>query len=165
MRWITEVRLYAIWAAIGPLVGVIIGAWLASRWQRRQWIADNKAREYREILDALNVYRWRLVNYQARYGGVYAEVKPEDNLSLAEAQIALDNSFSDRIFVRETVVNSGAREAFRKFSESLLSASPPNLSESTQTLAKLHKKPVSVAETDLRLAKGSRNHTPSPGSH
>jgi len=42
-----------VWAAVGPLVGVWIGAVLAKRWQREQWIADNKRAEYRKLLTTL----------------------------------------------------------------------------------------------------------------
>ena len=168
MCWITEARLYAIWAAVGPLAGVIIGGWLASHWQRKQWIADNKAREYREIFDALNTYRWKSINYLARYevlGAQNEEVRPEDTLSMAEAQHALDNAFSDRIFVRETVVSSGAKEDFRQLSQSFLNDRPPSLNEATQAISNLHKKLVRTAEADLRLANGLRHGSASLGSH
>ena len=46
-----------MWNAIGPLVGVVIGAlltpWIAWRWQHRQWSLDNKKQEYRDLLDGL----------------------------------------------------------------------------------------------------------------
>lgn len=38
------------WSALGPLVGLCIGAYLAKRWQRNQWIADSKRAEYRKLL-------------------------------------------------------------------------------------------------------------------
>jgi len=46
-----------IWNAIGPLVGVVIGAlmtpWVAWHWQRKQSESDNKKEEYRDLLDIL----------------------------------------------------------------------------------------------------------------
>jgi hypothetical protein len=46
-----------VWSAVGPLIGVVIGAlltpWMAWRWQRKQWSSDNKKEEYRNLLDAL----------------------------------------------------------------------------------------------------------------
>jgi hypothetical protein len=41
--------------AVYSLAGVGIGGWIARRSQHRQWAHDNKAREYRELLDALDV--------------------------------------------------------------------------------------------------------------
>ena len=58
-------KFFAIWAAVGPLVGVVVGGFLTAWWQRRQWILDNKAREYREALDALEAYRRSLLNHLA----------------------------------------------------------------------------------------------------
>jgi len=50
-------EVFAMWNAIGPLVGVVIGAlltpWVAWHWQRKQWMLDNKKQEYRDLLDGL----------------------------------------------------------------------------------------------------------------
>ena len=43
----------SVWLAVGPLVGVCIGAYLTKRWQRSQWIADHKRGEYRKLLSTL----------------------------------------------------------------------------------------------------------------
>lgn len=42
------------WSAIGPLVGVLIGAWLARSWQQKQWLLDSKKAEYRELISTLS---------------------------------------------------------------------------------------------------------------
>lgn len=43
-----------IWAAVGPLVGILVGHYLTASWQRKQWIADNQKDEYRRVLAGLN---------------------------------------------------------------------------------------------------------------
>jgi hypothetical protein len=43
----------ALWAAIGPLVGIIVGHVLTRSWQRKQWYLDNRTQEYRELLGSL----------------------------------------------------------------------------------------------------------------
>jgi len=43
----------SVWAAVGPLIGVLVGGWLTSRNQRRHWLADNKKQEYRELLTSI----------------------------------------------------------------------------------------------------------------
>jgi hypothetical protein len=35
------------------LAGVLIGGWISSRNQRRQWVLDNRKAEYRELLEGL----------------------------------------------------------------------------------------------------------------
>ena len=45
--------LVVAWAVVGPLIGVFVGAYIANRNQRRQWVADNKRQEYLELLTAL----------------------------------------------------------------------------------------------------------------
>jgi hypothetical protein len=46
------------WAALGPLVsglvGVLVGAFITGRRQRRDWLANSKKEEYRELLSALS---------------------------------------------------------------------------------------------------------------
>jgi hypothetical protein len=43
----------AIWAAVGPLVGIFIGNHLVRSFQRRQWLADERIKEWRELLTVL----------------------------------------------------------------------------------------------------------------
>ena len=42
-----------IWGVAGPLVGVWVGAYLAGRQQKREWLAANKKEEYREVVAAI----------------------------------------------------------------------------------------------------------------
>jgi hypothetical protein len=42
-----------IWAAVGPLLGIFGGAYLTRLWQRKQWLADNRKEECRELLSAI----------------------------------------------------------------------------------------------------------------
>ncbi len=39
----------AIWTAVGPLVGVFVGAYIANRNQRKHWVGNCKKEEYREL--------------------------------------------------------------------------------------------------------------------
>jgi hypothetical protein len=55
MNWpLLETYAKSVWAVAGPLIGVLIGAYIANRNQRKHWIADNKREEYRELLAALH---------------------------------------------------------------------------------------------------------------
>ena len=45
---------FAIWAAVGPLVGIAVGHYLVRSWERRRWLADNRKEEFKQVLVALN---------------------------------------------------------------------------------------------------------------
>src|SRR5271154_409055 len=113
-----------VWAVVGPLAGVGYGAWLTARWQRKKWILDNKASEYRGILDALNSYRFALSEYYALYKfalvAVPAQKKYDDDIALAKTQSAVTNAFADRIFIRIAVERSGARKEWRELAAKML---------------------------------------------
>lgn len=158
MRWITEARLYAVWAAIGPLGGIVIGAWLAAHWQRKKWILDNKAAEYRGIFDALNVCRRRLFHYQAMYGPDAIDQDAEgrqldDQVAMSEGIHLVVEALSDRIFIRKAVVRSGVIKDFQIFYHTLLTESPPDMKLTSQTLAELHLRLLRMAWEDLGLGK------------
>lgn len=54
MNWILVGRFASvIWGAVGPLIGVLVGASLTSRIQRRQWLADRKREEYHQLLSTI----------------------------------------------------------------------------------------------------------------
>jgi hypothetical protein len=42
-----------IWAALGPIVGIYLGAYISNRNQRKQWLSDCKKEEYSELISAL----------------------------------------------------------------------------------------------------------------
>jgi len=42
-----------VWAAIGPIVGILVGHFLTRSWQREQWIRDHRWQEYQELLKAI----------------------------------------------------------------------------------------------------------------
>jgi hypothetical protein len=41
------------WNSIGPLAGVLLGAYLARSWDRKKWMNDNRKNECRELLTAI----------------------------------------------------------------------------------------------------------------
>lgn len=45
---------FAIWAAVGPLVGIFIGSYLSRSAQKKQWLAVERIKEWRELLEAMN---------------------------------------------------------------------------------------------------------------
>ena len=147
-------HIYAVWAAVGPLVGVIIGGWLAARWQRKRWILDNKASEYRSILDALNSYRFALTEYYALYKialvAVPAQKKYDDDVAFAKALDKVNNAFADRIFTRKPVSQSGARADWSTLADKLRS-NKSDLDELLKMIDSIHGKLVKASQTDLNL--------------
>jgi hypothetical protein len=153
--WFTTARVYAAWAAVGPLVGVIIGAWLAARWQRKKWILENKASEYRGILDALNSYRLLLAEYHASYRGSISGVdvteRRDAQLALGRAQDAVSNAFADRIFTRLAVSQSDAGRDWSTHAAQKLPDKMANFWVEPKLLDSVHDKLVEASQDDLKL--------------
>jgi hypothetical protein len=76
MPWWWPVVL-SIWVVAGAPIGIFIGAYLTRRWQRQQWIADNKKQEFKDLLAAMTRVNTLLVNY----GGM-----PSPDVDTSEAQ-------------------------------------------------------------------------------
>jgi hypothetical protein len=89
----------AIWAALGPLVGVFIGAYLARRWRRDEWIADNKRSEYRKLLTTLAKTFTSIVELRA--SGV--ALGPKEQRRLFNLEVQASAVILDRIFIAEEV--------------------------------------------------------------
>lgn len=151
-------HIYAVWAAVGPLVGLIIGGWLAARSQRRKWVLDNKVAEYRGILDALNDYRWRFIAHNAlqspaqqlsiRPPEVAANEKHEAEMALVKAQQLVTDSLSDRIFTLNSIAQSGAREDWKECTRLVHEINSVQL---FRMLGNVHDKLVKASQTDLKL--------------
>jgi hypothetical protein len=145
---------YQIWAVLGPLVGVCLGAWLTARWQRKKWILDNKLAEYRGILDSLSSYRFALTEYYALYKfamvAVSAQKKYDDDIAFAKARSAVNNAFDDRVFTRLAVEQSGARKEWSELAAKML-ADKSTSDELLKIIDSIHDKLVKAFQDDLKL--------------
>ena len=84
---------------ITALIGVWIGAHVADRNQRKQWVADNKKREYQELITALTHAFSAMLNRAAplvAYG-------PQEQRAFAATEEQALIAITDRIFIREEV--------------------------------------------------------------
>jgi hypothetical protein len=88
----------AIWGAVGPLVGVRYGQELAKRWQREQWIRENRKEECRELLNA--IYE----QFPSRTTLTYEQMFSQDNLS---------RIFKSRIFIAEDLARLNVQPRWR----------------------------------------------------
>src|SRR5712692_8308724 len=77
-----------LWAAVGPLVGILIGHYLVRSWQRRQWLADNQKEEYRRVLAGLNRLNMVLAQQHSNRNVDAQETKQ----AMEEINVALNTS-------------------------------------------------------------------------
>ena len=107
------------WAAIGPLVGIFIGAYLTQRGQRDQRIADNKKSEYRELLTTLTKTFTGIVQLQAPGVGL----GPQEQRTISDLELQSLVVIRDRIFIAKEVedMNLIARwnQALRDYDKTL----------------------------------------------
>ncbi|SRR5258707_10181705 len=102
-----------LWAIAGPLIGVLLGAYLTTRTQRKHWILDNKRAEFRKLLTTLTRAYSTIVNIESRpLRSGHQEEKCEQMRLLAL------NVIRDRIFIASEVKKAGLLE---KWNEAVLS--------------------------------------------
>ena len=116
MNW-TVFGAYAkgIWAVAGPLVGVLIGAYIANRNLRRHWVADNKLREYQELVTAFtSAFTCMLRHINPAVGQTGTDIHA---VTTEENSVVV--TISDRVFVQREIRDLrvmdrwlGAREEF-----------------------------------------------------
>jgi hypothetical protein len=95
MNWpVFEAYVKGVWAVAGPLVGVLIGAYIANRNQRMQWIEDNKKEEYREVLAAMNKTIAAYVN-----AGFAANDLTEWHNANPHIRVSLEEVMESRLFI------------------------------------------------------------------
>ena len=140
-------------AIVGPLVGVVIGALLTQHWQRKKWILDNKAAEYRGIFDALNALRFEVTTYYAKYKFaqvvVPAQKQYDDKIAFAKAVAATSNAFADRIFTRLAVEKCAARRGWNELAGKLGKEAP--FEELDKMMDDIHGKLVRAVTEDLKI--------------
>lgn len=109
--WVTI--FLTLWAAVGPLVGILIGHYLVRSWQRRQWLADNQKEEYRRVLAGLNRLNMALIELHC-YGNVDAQ---EIKQAMEESTIALNTSLFITDFLEESKVAGDVLAAAKKITQ------------------------------------------------
>jgi hypothetical protein len=95
-----------IWAAIGPMVGLLTGHLLSRSSQRKHWIADCKKQEYGELLRALMRHHFLLEDYLGSPGPMVGELERHIKEREEEAAIVIKN----RIFLRRQIESLGLYE-------------------------------------------------------
>jgi hypothetical protein len=93
-QYVNWAVLAALWAGVGPLIGVLVGAYLTKRIQRRQWLADNKKDEYRDLLSVIS----------RGYSQFVRLVKASDawdDSEVNEIKFMVLDTIQDRIFIAD----------------------------------------------------------------
>ena len=89
-----------VWPAVGPLVGVFIGAYIANQNQRKHWLADNRKEEYRELMAVITK---SLNAYLERYVLNIGVVSGEDERHLQETLTEVMQITRSRLFIRDAI--------------------------------------------------------------
>ncbi len=95
--------------AIYAIGGVLLGGWMARSNQQRQWVWDNKAREYRELVDGL--FRSTEAILGARLN---ADTPITD--ALADAVWSGTRLTQNRIFVARAIEKAGIASDWQRIS-------------------------------------------------
>jgi|ERR1019366_5537332 hypothetical protein len=111
MNWTVFVA-YAksVWAVGGPLVGVLIGAYIANRNQRKNWIADCKKEEYRELLSVVASAYAKLLSVRHKF--VW-------NDEARDIQLQVASVLRDRIFIAKQLLRLDAMNRWVRAFEKL----------------------------------------------
>ncbi|HXP70738.1 MAG TPA: hypothetical protein VOA88_15760 [Candidatus Dormibacteraeota bacterium] len=111
MNW-TVIATYAkgVWAAVGPLVGVLVGAYIANRNQRKEWVADNKKQEYRELVSILT----RALNSVMLESAVLVAHSPEEQREFERIGNEVLITIRDRLFIEDVVTKLRVYERWRQ---------------------------------------------------
>jgi hypothetical protein len=93
---------YAIWAAVGPLIGLMVGAWLQARGQHQQWRRDLIRQECRELLGQLSVNLFAFIDWRRSILG--RDVGPQAAIfakQYGDAVLDLHRNFRSRILIAD----------------------------------------------------------------
>jgi hypothetical protein len=110
-RWANEMNPHSVlisvrdaWAVLGPLVGVLIGGYITTRTQKKQWVRDNKRTEYRELLTTIADAGGKFVVF---YGMVPVVATPSEQFSIGETARTSVDVIYNRLFVAKEIEELG----------------------------------------------------------
>jgi hypothetical protein len=103
MDFLWATIILAIWGAVGPLVGIYIGHQLLRDQHRRQWLADNKIQEWREVITTLQRSLVTIVQYDATKDLSTVEEKAAAMPSALNARAVALEVLGNRLFIANEV--------------------------------------------------------------
>jgi len=95
----------AVWASgaiaiTGVVVGAVLNHFLADQSQRKQWRAENRKAEFRELLTAVNE-SFMAILALTKNSPLFQDDQHQTNMTLAETNVV--RAVSDRIFIADEV--------------------------------------------------------------
>lgn len=99
-----------LWAVGGPLLGVLVGAYVANRNQKKHWVADNKKEEYRELLSVMTKAK---TLYSSVNAGLI-EAGPERENALNSAMLNVNETINSRLFIAPIVERLAIQERWNE---------------------------------------------------
>jgi hypothetical protein len=87
------------WPAVGPLAGILIGAYLTRSWDRRKWLSENRRDECRELLTALTNATAALIEESQ----TIVAFDSTDKMANREPYLLSLRTLQDRIFIAEDI--------------------------------------------------------------
>jgi hypothetical protein len=99
--WATVIL--SVWAAIGPLIGIYIGHHLLRSQHRRQWLADNRIQEWREVITTLQKALVLTTQFDAARNLSTAEEKKAAMPAFLDARAAALAVLNNRLFIGKEV--------------------------------------------------------------
>jgi hypothetical protein len=89
-----------LWPLITLLIGVLTGAYITNRNQRKHWLLDNKRAEYRKLLTTLSVCATQLLS---AYASAPVVLGTTDQRLLVKAVTNSTNVIYSRLFIADEI--------------------------------------------------------------
>jgi phosphoribosylaminoimidazole-succinocarboxamide synthase len=88
----------AVWAAIGPMTGIVLGHFLTRSLEEKRWHLDNRTQEYRELLSSLATAYMNMLNFK---GGDKDEYFRVERLKMESFRV-----LRDRILIADEIASA-----------------------------------------------------------
>lgn len=109
------------WPAIGPLVGIVLGAVLTRSRERKKWFNDSRREEFRELLTTLTTATMALVMHHDPSHAASLYTRPEKQWDAQDAYNASLQVLQDRIFIADDLKKLDAFNRWTKGRKDLVS--------------------------------------------
>jgi hypothetical protein len=107
-----------VWAAAGPLVGILFGHFLTRSWQHKQWMLDCRKEEFRELIASLTSVAIAIVIYKEARDANSARAK--DCLhAILDKQHEVYNVIASRIYIAKDIKDLKIMDRYIALSQEL----------------------------------------------
>ena len=110
---------FAVWAALGPLTGLLLGHLLTRSWDRKRWLLDSRKQEFKELVSLMTADAVAHIHFTVDLQSSNHSRAADRIAILDELHDAALRALNDRIYIDRDLIELNVGERYMNVIEEM----------------------------------------------